>query len=211
MKSAIAMLFAIGCTFAACAQKADKPRYTNVGGGCEGCQAIYQDMPAVLNEVDTLPDFNQPGPKMLVFGTIYMHDGKTPAANTVLYIYHTDQSGLYSPAPNQTGVAKRHGALRGWIKTNANGQYKFYTLRPAPYPKANIPAHIHPIVREPDVNEYYIDEYRFSDDPLLTAQEKARDENRGGSGVVTLTKEGNLLMCKRDIVLGLNIPNYPKK
>ena len=61
------------------------------------------------------------------------------------------------------------------------------------------------------MNEYYIDEYRFSDDPLLTPAEKARDENRGGSGNITLTKDGDLLMCKRDIILGLNIPNYPKK
>jgi len=210
MKSTMAILIAAGLSFSACAQNADKPRYSNVGGGCEGCDGIYQNMPASINNTDTLPDFNQPGPKMLVFGTIYQRDGKTPAANTLLYIYHTDQTGLYTPAPNQTGSAKRHGALRGWIKTNANGQYKFYTLRPAPYPKAKIPAHIHPIVKEPDMNEYYIDEYRFSDDPLLTAEEKARDENRGGSGIITLTKEGDLLMCKRDITLGLNIPNYPR-
>jgi len=107
-------------------------------------------------------------------------------------------------------MAKRNGALRGWIKTDASGSYKFYTLKPAHYPNTSIPAHIHPIVKEPEMNEYFIDEYLFSDDPFVIAENKNHDSDIGGNGVVTLVKNGDMLMCKRDIILGKNVQNYPK-
>ena len=95
------------------------------------------------------------------------------------------------------------------MKTNVKGEYKFTTIKPAPYPNGNIPAHIHPIVKEPDKNEYYIDECRFDDDPLQTAQERSKSEDRGGSGIIQLTKrEGGIWSGERNIILGLNIPNY---
>ncbi len=63
-------------------------------------------------------------------------DGKTPAAGIVMYVYHTDQKGIYPKKGGETGWAGRHGYIRGWIKTNAQGQYKFYTLVPASYPNS---------------------------------------------------------------------------
>jgi protocatechuate 3,4-dioxygenase beta subunit len=212
MKRLLLILLSCITLQSACAQSPEKPRYNNVGSRCEGCEAIFDGMPSPdkMNNVDTLPDFSQPGPKMLVYGTIFKSDGKTPAANTILYIYHTDQQGLYSPAPGQKGMAKRNGALRGWIKTDASGSYKFYTLKPAHYPNTSIPAHIHPIVKEPEMNEYFIDEYLFSDDPFVIAENKNHDSDIGGNGVVTLVKNGDMLMCKRDIILGKNVQNYPK-
>ena len=53
------------------------------------------------------------------------------------------------------------------------------------------------------------DNYVFEDDPLLT-QEKIRSfSNRGGSGVIRLKREKGIWTANRDIILGLNIPNYP--
>lgn len=202
-------------SIAACAQssgsKTTNENDRKVGGSCECCEAIYEQAPdfETINETDTLADFNEPGPKMLVYGTIYKSDGITPAAGVVLYIYHTDQTGRYTAKPGQTGCAKRNGYLRGWIKTDDKGAYRFYTLKPAAYPNASIPAHIHPIVKEPGLSEYYIDEYLFDDDPLLTSEERTRAENRGGNGIIKLAKDADgLLLCKRDVVLGKNIPGY---
>ena len=112
-------------------------------------------------------------------GVIYLSDGKTPAPEVILYVYHTDARGNYSPAPGQAH-GLRHGHLRGWMKTDRQGRYRFRTIRPAPYPNGRIPAHIHPIVKEPRRNEYYIDEYVFGDDPLVTGKERGRMEDRGG-------------------------------
>ena len=95
------------------------------------------------------------------------------------------------------------------MKTDEQGRYKFHSVKPAPYPGRNIPAHIHPIIKEPDKNEYYIDEIRFDDDPLLTKEERVKEEKRGGSGIIKHTKnQDGVWIGRRDVVLGLNIPNY---
>src|SRR5688500_4807046 len=93
-----------------------------VGGRCEGCEAVFEYGNKKLSWSDTLPDFNDDGPKLEVPGTIYHSDGKTPARNVILYIYHTDQNGIYPVRANDGGWAKRHGYIRGWIKTNADGK-----------------------------------------------------------------------------------------
>jgi protocatechuate 3,4-dioxygenase beta subunit len=166
-------------------------------------------MPKQLRWETRIASASEPGEPMELSGVIYHRDGKTPAPDVILYVYHTDARGYYSPAPHQTGWARRHGHLRGWMKTNAKGEYKFTTIRPAAYPGDTIPAHIHPIVKEPDKNEYYIDEYRFDEDRFLTQAERSKAENRGDSGIIRLTKNSSgLWIGKRNIILGLNIPNY---
>jgi protocatechuate 3,4-dioxygenase beta subunit len=126
----------------------------------------------------------------------------------ILYVYHTDAKGLYSPAPKQT-QAKRHGHLRGWVKTDADGRYEFKTIRPASYPNSQNPQHIHPSIKEPGTTLYWIDEFLFDDDPVLSEREKSNQEKRGGSGIISLKKnEKGVWVGKRDIVLGMNIPNY---
>jgi len=182
-----------------------------IGGPCEGCDVVMKS-PVPFNRlgwVDTLPDWNEKGQKLIVSGTVYKSDGKTPAKDVVLYVYHTDQSGRYTNKYNEEGWAGRNGYVKGWLKTNDKGQYKFYTLKPAPYPGASIPAHIHPIVKEPGKTEYYIDEYLFEGDPFLTTAEKTRQEGRGGGGIVVPKERNGILYAERNIYLGRNIPNYP--
>jgi protocatechuate 3,4-dioxygenase, beta subunit len=193
----------------ACTQPQAPQESRPVGDGCEGCEAIFEYGNKVLAATDTLPDFHESGPKMIVTGTIYQRDGKTPAKDVILYIYHTDQKGHYATRGNEKGWAKRHGYIRGWIKTAADGKYTFYTLKPAPYPGENIPAHIHPVIKEPGIQEYWIDEYLFQDDPLLSPAERNQQQKRGGNGIVTLTRnKQGILICQRDIILGKNIPGY---
>lgn len=201
-----------------CAQKkdnsADKPKYDNVGGGCEGCDAVYES-PVSFDElswIDTLPDFSESGTKICVSGVVFKKDGVTPAPGVVLYFYHTDQKGYYSGKGDETGWGRRHGYIRGWLKTNEKGEYKFFTLRPAPYPNTDFPAHIHPTVKEADKNPYWIDDYVFDDDPFVNDKYRSREEKRCGRGIITLTSEDSVLYyAKRDIILGLNIPNYPEQ
>jgi protocatechuate 3,4-dioxygenase, beta subunit len=191
---------------------AGQPVQRTVGGGCDGCAGIYEGMPSNLPWETRIGPASEPGEPMEISGIIFRRDGKTPAADVILYVYQTDAKGLYSPAENATGNARRHGHLRGWMKTNSSGEYKFITIKPAPYPNANAPAHIHPIIKESRLNEYYIDEYRFDDDPLMTAQQRAASENRGGSGIIKLVKDPRgVWTAKRNIILGLNIPGYPQE
>ncbi len=192
-------------------QQTARPRSgrESVGGGCEGCDLIHESMPRELSWQTAIASASEPGEPMEISGIIYQRDGRTPAGGVILYVYHTDARGYYSPAPETPERARRHGHLRGWVKTNERGQYRFTSIRPAPYPDAQDPAHIHPIIKEPDKNEYWIDEYIFEDDPRLTERERSRRENRGGSGIIRLTKTEGVWKGRRDITLGLNVPNYP--
>jgi len=181
-----------------------------VGGYCEVCEGMYDGMPAGLNWETRIADASEPGEPLEASGRIYQPDGRTPAPGVILYAYHTDARGLYPPAPGATtGEGRRQGRLRAWVKTNARGEYKFHTIKPASYPNRNIPSHVHLIVKEADKNEYYIDDVEFDDDPFLTQQERARRRKAGGSGIVHLTRSaGGVWLARRDIILGLNIENY---
>jgi protocatechuate 3,4-dioxygenase beta subunit len=178
-------------------------------GACEGCEAIFEFGERKLSAVDTLIDFIDPGPQIKISGTVYKSDGSTPAGNVILYIYHTNQEGIYPTKGDEKGWAKRHGYIRGWMKTDENGRYTFYTLKPGTYPSRSEPAHIHITVLEPNGKYYWLHSYYFADDPLLQEEDTQLSAVRGGgSSILNLKKENNLLVGYRDIILGKNIPGY---
>lgn len=179
-----------------------------VGGPCEGCEAIYEFGDKKLKATDTLPLFSETNPKLIVSGTVYEQDGKTPAKDVILYIYHTNRQGVYQKKGDEKGWARRHGFIRGWIKTDSTGKYTFYTFRPGAYADRSEPEHIHLTVKEPGRNEYYLDDFVFKDDTLVTEKIKNRFTQRGGSGIVEPKFKNGILHVERDITLGLNIPNY---
>ncbi len=181
-----------------------------VGGPCEDCEAAFDYKTLGINPktLDTLPGFIENEPKIKISGTVFQRDGKTPAENIILYIYHVDRNGLYQPSDNPEGWERRHGQYRGWLKTDADGKYSFYTFRPASYPGTSEPEHIHIYIKEPHTIPYYIDSYLFESDPLLTEEEKESENNRGGSGIIQLEMKGGIWTAERDIILGLNIPDY---
>ena len=181
---------------------------TTIGGPCEGCEAIYEYGDRQLKPVDTLPKFRELDYPLKISGTVYQSDGKTPAKDVILYVYHTNSNGKYPTHSDSNGWERRHGYLRGWIKTNERGYYEFYTSRPASYPNSSVPQHIHITVKEPGKNEYYVEDFYFKDDPHITPNILNRKRPRGGSGVIQLRKEGDLWVAERNIILGLNIPNY---
>jgi protocatechuate 3,4-dioxygenase, beta subunit len=195
-----------GCR--AAATGSDRAAGERVGGPCEGCEAIFEGMPEKLAARTRIAAEGEAGEPMEIGGVVYRADGKTPAKDVILYVYHTDAAGIYAPAPGATGNARRHGHLRGWMRTDAAGAYHFTTIRPASYPGGGNPAHVHAIVKEPGVNEYWIDDFHFEGDRYLPAEAVARMQNRGGSGVLALTKREGVWVGRRDIVLGLNVPNY---
>lgn len=211
----IVILFPSIMSIGSCGPRQEEPRreelqpVITVGDGCEGCELIYEGMPDDMSWETVIASPSEPGERMEINGIVYGSDGTTPAPDIILYLYHTDAEGYYSPSPDSTSGRTRHGHLRGWMKTNRGGEYRFSTIRPAPYPNGIDPAHIHAIIREPGRSEYYIDDYLFEDDPLLTSENRSRHSNRGGTGIVQLTKGSDgVWRGKRDIILGLNVPGY---
>lgn len=211
MKQLLFILIILCISFAGCSQN-NSPK-VHIGGACEGCEAIHESTVSFdkLKSIDTLTGFQEKGTKIAISGIVYKADGTTPAKDVVLYIYHTDQKGIYPRKGDEKGWGKRHGYIRGWIKTDEKGFYKFFTLKPASYPGRKDPAHIHVTIKEPDKNEYWIDDFQFDDDPILTAELRKRQQNRGGNGIVKLKEAGHLMKAERNIYLGKNIPDYPKE
>lgn len=179
-----------------------------VGGPCEGCEAVLEYSDENLNSVDTLPEFEEAAEKLKVSGTIFQNDGKTPAEGVILYIHHTNAAGIYPTRGDENNWARRHGYLRGWIKTTQNGKYTFYTQLPGSYPSRDTPAHIHPYILEPNGKYYWLESFFFEDDPLLQKEHLEKDPRGGTSGKVVMNKENGMYSVKRDFILGKNIPEY---
>lgn len=211
------LFVALGCKGQANHSNSDKETKVKssgkrIGGPCDGCEIMYAGMPAEIPAIDTSSGWNEEGQKLLIKGKVLMPDGKSPAAGVILYYWQTDNKGLYTARTGMEEAAKRHGHIRGWMKTDAEGKYALYTIRPAAYPNSDAHAHIHLLVREPDLpNEYYIDEFVFDDDPMLTANRRSRAENRGGSGILKTRQEGGMQLADHNIILGFKIPDHPDK
>ena len=214
MKNLIYLIFPLLSLKSSCQQTTRASSgNVRVGGSCEGCEAVYETPVSFdqLTSSATLPDYSAPGISLHIQGRVFKSDGKTPAPNVVLYVYHTDQTGTYPVKGNERGWDRRHGYLRAWVRTNEKGEYSFLTKRPAPYPGGGNPAHIHCIVKEPDLNEYYIGDFLFVDDLYISDQQKKSTTFPGGNGVLNPELINNRLEAKRDIYLGKNVRDYPQR
>lgn len=184
-----------------------------VGGGCDGCELMFEDMPEEISNVATMPDWASVPNPLIITGTVWSSTGQEPQEGVILYFWQTDEKGLYQPSVDQKGPGRRHGAHRAWAKTGPDGRYILKTIRPAPYPSLTMPAHIHISVKEPEIeDEYYTDDIVFADDPLVTPEYKEKAQNRAGNGIIQLTLDHDegIWEGRRDFFLGKNIPNYPK-
>lgn len=188
-----------------------RPQEPVVGLPCEGCEAVFDGMPAKLTATTTIAGPEEPGERMRIVGTVFAIDGH-PAPGIIVYAYHTNARGIYPANERLRGhPGARHGLLRGWAQTDENGRYCFDTIRPAGYPDSDIAAHVHMHVIEVGRCTYYIDEILFEDDPRLTTERRRQlEQGRGGSGLVSPKRDasGNWTVT-RDIRLGVEINGYP--
>lgn len=137
---------------------------------------------------------DEPGEPLIVTGTIYQPDGKTPASGIGVYVYHTDAEGYYRKGTNSS----ENPRLKGVMKTNSDGKYEFRTIKPGAYPGGGNPAHIHYVLSGKGYAEQR-DELMFAGDPYLTPQQK------GSSHVRPLTRDTEgVWRCIYDIKLKQN-------
>lgn len=169
---------------------------------CEGCEATEEREAAGLPSRLRLAAAGEPGERLLLTGRVLAADGVTPVQNVVIYAHQTNAAGLYANGGPETIWSRRHGRLRGWVRSDAEGRYAFDTIKPAPYPDMTMPAHIHLYIKEPGRRPYYIDDVVFEGEFGVTAAYRARSELRGGDGVVRLgrTTDG-IWTARRDIRL----------
>lgn len=169
---------------------------------CEGCEALLERKAETLGPVAQIAPPGEAGEPLIVTGIVRSADEGTPVGGVIVYAHHTDASGLYSRGSLETEWSRRHGLLRGWAKTGPDGRYTFRTIKPAPYPDESLPAHIHLTIGEPGKRAYYVDDVVFAGEFGVTAEYRAKQELRGGSGIVALTRDATgAWVAQRDIRL----------
>jgi protocatechuate 3,4-dioxygenase beta subunit len=146
----------------------------------------------------------EPGDRLIVEGTVFQENGVAPAKGVLIYVYHTNAEGVYPKKGDETGNAALHGYLRGWMKTDSEGRYRFETIRPAPYEThGGEPAHVHYTIQVPEGREYWLNAAWFSDDPRVTPEAQSPLERTGGfSNVMEVSRDtAGVWHARRDIIL----------
>lgn len=157
-----------------------------------------------LSNTATIPGFETKANKLKITGTIYQSDGITPAKDVILFIEQADDNGDYQI---KTKDNKRYMHHRGWVKTNADGQYTLYTFVPGAatdpitFPRRKGLKKIYPIIKEAGKAEYNTDAFLFDDDSALTKSCRKRLLRKGVDSILKTEKQGDLLVATRDIVL----------
>ncbi len=169
---------------------------------CEGCEAAAEAAASDLDWRVKIAGGDEAGQRLVLSGRVLKPDGNTPAPGVILYLHQTNAEGIYASVPGAFGWAQRHGKLRGWLVTDSLGRYEITTIRPAPYPNRDLPAHVHVFVKEPDRRPYYLDDFVFEGDPSITQKYRSDQELRGGSGIIRLARAADGSWSgHRDIVL----------
>lgn len=109
------------------------------------------------------------GERIIVTGTVYKPDGKTPAEGITVYVYQTDANGVYGKGDN---------LLSGTMITNSKGQYEYHTIKPGSYPGGGNPAHVHYKITGKDYSEQWF-ELRFNGDKYLKESDYKKQEGKG--------------------------------
>ena len=166
--------------FAAALAAVRWPRHAHAQGSSyvNAVQSAFAEFSAATASKGRIAPASEPGVPLIVSGTLFRADGKTPLAGALVFAYHTDREGLYNP-----NRATHSWRLRGAVRTAADGSFEFRTIRPASYPQTRIPQHIHVELQTADGN-FHAGEWRFADDPLLDASERSDSERAGTFGWV---------------------------
>ncbi|WP_298856304.1 hypothetical protein [uncultured Aquimonas sp.] len=209
----VALSVALALASASAAGRDDRPQEPLVGLPCEGCEAAFDGLPAEVPTELVLWKKTTPGVPMTVDGRIIDAVGN-PRPDVLIYLHQTDSTGIYPAGAQTEGLgreARRHGRLRGWVRSDSEGRYRIVTIRPGSYPGADIPEHIHMQVIEPGCATYLVDDLLFRDDSKLTPdQERQLARGTGGLGVVMPRRSPAGWEVTRDVVLGAGVPGYPE-
>ena len=137
----------------------------------------------------------EPGERLVIRGTVFGPDCRTPLPRTLLDVWQADARGEYHWKDEDY-------RLRGQLLTNDRGEYEIATIKPAGY--GGRPAHIHFTIAAPGHVALTTQLY-FKGDPRLDhdvcgAACSSDDPHR----IVALAKEANGLSAAFDVVLKAN-------
>jgi protocatechuate 3,4-dioxygenase beta subunit len=130
----------------------------------------------------TIVSAKEPGKKIEVSVIIKNKNGK-PVPNALVYLYQTDMRGWYAADAPHVLVNEgdyHHARLFGYVKTDKEGKFEIYTIKPSGYPKSDI----HVQVMADGYNSYQT-EFLFQDDERLKGEALNRAIIDGGIIAIT--------------------------
>jgi protocatechuate 3,4-dioxygenase beta subunit len=161
-------------------------------------EAPFPTPPRDVSSIATLASEEEPGEPLVITGTIFRSDKKTPYESLVLYFYQTDATGVY----NKINGSWKSPRLHGWAKTDAKGGYEIHTVKPGSYPGSRNPAHIHVIISLPGQKARWLDDFLFEGDPYLRSEDLRKAERGGGfANIMKVTSEEGKVRCARNFVI----------
>ena len=164
---------------------------------------IYDYTEFELNNTDTIPGFESKVNKLKISGTIYESDGVTPARDVILFIEQADENGQFDLRKQND---KRYVHNSGWVKTDADGQYTFFTYIPGNDRRYNQLQQLFPTIKEASKLEYEIESFLFDEDPMLTKLCRKKITKKGDpTRILKLKKEDGLYVAQKDIVLSVGV------
>lgn len=113
---------------------------------------------------------SEPGEPLVITGRVLASDGCTPLRDAVVDAWHANAQGEYYNVVDDRNDGPKQYKLRGRVRTNANGEYRFETIMPGGYSlgTAMRPRHVHFIASHPRSLELVTQMY-FAGDPNLEA------------------------------------------
>lgn len=144
--------------------------------------------PARVGSASRIAPEREPGDKLLITGRVFKADGRTPAPGVTVFAYQTDRNGVY----DVPSAGPHSWRLKGWAVTGADGTFSFRTIRPASYPNATVPQHVHLHLEGPGLPRRWTTELQFDDDPKIGAREREASRAAGMFGGVrpVTTRDG---------------------
>ena len=155
-----------GDTSADASEGGDGPDGGDGGEDAGSCEATGSDVEGPFHAEGSptrtrLAKEDEPGERMMVQGTVYGPDCRTPLSEALLDVWHANAEGDYYDAANTY-------KLRGQMRTDDHGRYGFDTIKPGRYPLSGSqrPAHVHFMVSAPGYQPLTTQMY-FAGDPFL--------------------------------------------
>ena len=112
------------------------------------------------------------GERIIVTGRVLDGDG-SPVANTLVEVWQANAAGRYvDPGDQHPAPLDPNFTGKGHCWTDAEGRYRFVTVKPGAYPWRNHlnawrPAHIHFAVMGPEFSSRLVTQMYFPGDPLM--------------------------------------------
>ncbi len=152
---------------------------------------------------------DEPGERLVLGGTVYGSDCRTPLPGALIEIWQANQAGLYDTDKPGHFTERAAGRLRGLLQADGQGKYEIETIVPGRYPippglpgleqyaGLTRPAHIHLRVSDglhiPLTTQLY-----FKGDPFIAKDPWASQRHKLA---IELKPQGRFLRGDFDIVL----------